>query len=332
MLKLANRLERDEAMDLSDVAARMYHLDTVDLLLSGGGAALTVHDNMDDLNSHDYWVVLSRYADVLVQVWDIIAPSWASLLASLGDKAIQYGAEYYELSSLVAAQELEVKAQNLLSEELIRETDLNNEQPPSVPDVPNEDYSSFRQSLGDDLVTVQARAAQQAGLDGPDVLVEFVSGMNYVDPNATDDPVGPYWNTSTDDAFQPHRTVFETAIKIQNALKATSYQTANGPRTYGELVAEMKAAGYNGPWDDVSLLAAYNKTAMQPTPTPQAMQTPTPQASATAIPTTRAAPAKAPTTTPPDDGCGPGYHLNPDLAKGPHPTGGPGYASFCVPN
>jgi len=45
---------------------------------------------------------------------------------------------------------------------------------------------------------------------------------------------------------------------------AGSYATPNGQRTIAQIRAELAAAGYNGPQDDASLVAAYNRTAAGP--------------------------------------------------------------------
>lgn len=41
------------------------------------------------------------------------------------------------------------------------------------------------------------------------------------------------------------------------------FQTREGPRTIAQIRAEMQAAGYNGPWDAASLIAAYNAIGTQ---------------------------------------------------------------------
>lgn len=58
---------------------------------------------------------------------------------------------------------------------------------------------------------------------------------------------------------------------------SATYPTPNGPRSIAQMTTELKAAGYPGPWDDTSVIAAYNRTAgggvtpgegTTPTPTP----------------------------------------------------------------
>jgi hypothetical protein len=43
-----------------------------------------------------------------------------------------------------------------------------------------------------------------------------------------------------------------------------TYQTQNGPRTAAQLHDELAAAGYGGPWDVGSMLAAYNRVSSAP--------------------------------------------------------------------
>jgi hypothetical protein len=70
-----------------------------------------------------------------------------------------------------------------------------------------------------------------------------------------------------------------------------TYQTANGPRTVGRLVTELKAAGYDGPWEVTAMVDAYNRAAMSK-----------PAAPAPAI-TTAPAPARTPFGTTVEQAC-----------------------------
>jgi len=49
-------------------------------------------------------------------------------------------------------------------------------------------------------------------------------------------------------------------IQRPEPVQAQTYQTPNGPRTIDQMTAELKAAGYSGPWDSDSIVAAYQKT------------------------------------------------------------------------
>src|ERR1051325_7238110 len=62
-----------------------------------------------------------------------------------------------------------------------------------------------------------------------------------------------------------------------------SYQTRNGPRTVTQLLNELDAAGYSGPWELDAMLAAFDRAAA---PTPTARPSPQP----TATPTTAGQP------------------------------------------
>jgi hypothetical protein len=57
----------------------------------------------------------------------------------------------------------------------------------------------------------------------------------------------------------------------------STYQTRNGPKTADQLRGELAAAGYSGPWDAPSMLAAYAGAAAAPTATPVLSATPAPQ-------------------------------------------------------
>lgn len=68
------------------------------------------------------------------------------------------------------------------------------------------------------------------------------------------------------------------------------YSTVNGPRTEPQLRDELAQAGYAGPWDIASLLAAYGR-ATAPTPPPTRVPTSTPTSAPAPTPPPRLDPA-----------------------------------------
>jgi hypothetical protein len=66
-----------------------------------------------------------------------------------------------------------------------------------------------------------------------------------------------------------------------------AYNTRNGPKTIDQIHQELASAGYQGPWDTDSMLVAYNRAYVAPTPTPLPTVSPTQaqcQATAAAMP------------------------------------------------
>ena len=57
-------------------------------------------------------------------------------------------------------------------------------------------------------------------------------------------------------------------VSAQDAGTPVGYPTRNGDRTADQLRLELTAAGYPGPWDVDSMLAAYARAAAPPTPVP----------------------------------------------------------------
>lgn len=95
----------------------------------------------------------------------------------------------------------------------------------------------------------------------------FTPGQNYVARNAqgTYDVVingvnhGPY--ATQQEAEQQYNTLMgQSNAPATPTDNGKTYNTPNGPKTLAQMRTELSTAGYNGPSDDASIIAAYNST------------------------------------------------------------------------
>ena len=251
----------------------------------------------EELENDNYKLALTNAAEIMIQVWAAMDPADLNAqFANYGDSAIQYSEYSFELAHLIENQEITVKAQGELAQQLIRQTDIQGPSDPSdvlpappVPAVlmsPTENYKPVNDLLGGELRPVEDAALRQAALDGPDVLVAFEGGDPFVDPTIPRDMEAPYWTDAANAVLAPKNAAFDAAIAARDDLESTSYQTPRWARSYPQFMAEMQATGYVGPWGEQALLSAYNKTAAAPTPQP----TSSPQPTAVLTPQATAAP------------------------------------------
>jgi hypothetical protein len=82
-------------------------------------------------------------------------------------------------------------------------------------------------------------------------------------------------STSVRVSSPPAVPLIATPTAVATATSVISYPTRKGPRTSDDLAGELRRAGYTGPWDVTSMLAAFDR-ATAPTPTPVSTATPVP--------------------------------------------------------
>lgn len=114
-------------------------------------------------------------------------------------------------------------------------------------------------------------------------LVLLVSSSVYAQ---SDDAPGDQTSEvpGTSDGQQPATATPQVVIVVVTATpEATAtpnptpvvVMTRNGPKTQDQLQLELQTAGYTGPWDTDSMLAAFNRAYVAPTPTPLPTANPT---------------------------------------------------------